>query len=58
MFEAVLPFLALVAAPMKGDKQMKISSGAATDHCIVASTGVGKLELYHNKIIIYAICLH
>lgn len=27
----------------KGDKQMKTSSGAAADHCIVASTGIGKL---------------
>ncbi len=27
----------------KGDKQMKTSSGAAANHCIVASTGIGKL---------------
>ena len=27
----------------KGDKQMKTSSGVSADHCIVASTGIGKL---------------
>lgn len=27
----------------KGDKQMKTSSGTMADHCMVASTGIGKL---------------